>query len=96
LLAEEVKLDLVGRAAMKGRKEVSGYIHNYDHTADWYMSSGYVENQRAILVFEASGQSGAPGYFIFLEWKLGKVHAIKDFRYARYIVDGATHQGADR
>ena len=33
--------------------------------------------------------SGAPAYFVLLDWSDGRVARIRDFRHARYATDGA-------
>jgi RNA polymerase sigma-70 factor (ECF subfamily) len=33
--------------------------------------------------------SGAPIYFVLLDWAGGQLVSIRDFRYARYATEGA-------
>ena len=89
MLAEEVRLDLVARARLKGKSEVSSYIGNYSRSRDWHFGPGFVDGRPAVLVRAAGEPSGAPAYFVLLEWSEAAVIGIRDFRYARYAMEGA-------
>jgi RNA polymerase sigma-70 factor (ECF subfamily) len=89
LLAEDVRLDLVGRHAASGKVEVGNYFGNYDRVSDWRLSLGYVDGRPAILVADPRAQSAAPPYFVLVEWVGKEICAIRDFRYARYVADEA-------
>jgi RNA polymerase sigma-70 factor (ECF subfamily) len=52
---------------------------------------GLVEGRPAILVFDPNEPGSAPKYFMLLRWAAGKVAAIRDFRHAPYILDGAEY-----
>jgi RNA polymerase sigma-70 factor (ECF subfamily) len=87
LLAEEVRLDLVARAARVGRSEVSGYFTNYSGIADWRLVAGTADGQAAALAYTADGPADRPSYFILLQWSDGRLVGIRDFRYARYAME---------
>ncbi|TJW14532.1 MAG: sigma-70 family RNA polymerase sigma factor [Mesorhizobium sp.] len=87
MLADEVRLELVAKTRMNGRKEVGTYFHNYAQTQDWRFVIGFVEGRPAAIACDRS--TGVPSYFVLLEWRGGKLLAIRDFRYARYAIDGA-------
>ncbi len=89
MLADDVRLDLVARRQLKGRVEVGSYFHNYDRVRDWRMVPGIVDGRAAILVVDPEDSQGRPFYFVVLEWTDGKLGLIRDFRYARYALDGA-------
>ena len=89
MLADEVRLELVARTRMSGRREVGTYLHNYARTGDWRLVMGFVERLPAILVSDPGDPSGGPSYFVLLEWQDGKLFRIRDFRYARYAIEGA-------
>jgi len=89
LLAEEVRAEVVDRARMKGKKEVSTYFHNYSGKSDWLLAPGTVEGRPAALVLDPSDPEGPARYFVLLEWAGGRLLTLRDFRYARYVVDGA-------
>jgi len=88
MLAEDVRLELVARTRMRGR-EVHTYFGNYASVDDWRLVPGQVEGRPAILVYDPSEPQRPPSYFILLEWDGGKLVAIRDFRHARYAIEGA-------
>lgn len=92
MIAEDIRLDLVGRTRMRGKAEVGRYFGNYSIAADWRLVSGQVEGRPAILVFDPNHADGPPAYFMLIEWDGDKVAAIKDFRYAPYVLDGAEYR----
>ena len=89
MLAEEVRLELVNRTRMRGRREVANYVDNYSRVRDWRLVPGLVEGRAAVIVFDPNDPSGRPSYFILLEWLDDEIAGIRDFRYARYVIDGA-------
>jgi len=89
MLADEVRLDLVNRTALAGRKEVSRYFGNYDKVSDWHLVPGFVDRQPALLVRDPANPSAPPRYFVLLQWVKGSVLKIRDFRHAPYAIEGA-------
>jgi len=89
MLAEEVRLELVGRSRLNGRREVSKYFYNYGLLQDWYFVSGSVEGHAAVIVRDPIDPSGKSIYFVLIEWKDGQVVKIRDFYHARYVMEGA-------
>jgi RNA polymerase sigma-70 factor (ECF subfamily) len=91
MIADDVRLDLVNKTRMIGKAEVSRYFGNYSKVADWHLVPGLLEGHPAILVFDPEEPGSAPKYFMLLHWSAGKVATIRDFRHARYIIDGAEY-----
>jgi RNA polymerase sigma-70 factor (ECF subfamily) len=89
MIADDVRLDLVNKTRMNGKAEVSRYFGNYAKVEDWHLVSGLVEGQLAILVFDPNAPGEGPKYFMLLQWSADKVAAIRDFRHAPYVIDGA-------
>ena len=89
MLAEEVRLELVNRTRMRGRREVANYVDNYSRVRDWRLVQGLVEGRAGVIVFDPQDSSGRPSYFILLEWLDDEIAGVRDFRYARYVIDGA-------
>jgi RNA polymerase sigma-70 factor, ECF subfamily len=89
MLADEVRLELVNKARMNGRREVSNYFHNYDQIDDWQLVPGLVDRRPAVLVRAPGDPMAKPAYFILLTWAGDQVAGIRDFRFARYATDGA-------
>jgi RNA polymerase sigma-70 factor, ECF subfamily len=89
MLADEVRLELVNKTRMNGKNEVGKYFGNYALAQDWLLVPGFVDRHPAILVRDPSDASGAPAYFVLLDWASGQLTRIIDFRYARYATEGA-------
>ena len=80
---------MVARTTLRGRAAVAGtYFGNYAATADWQVAPGLVEGRPALLVSDPSAPQRA-AYFILLEWRDGQVVSGRDFRHARYVMEGA-------
>ena len=91
MIADDVRLDLVNKTRMTGKAEVSRYFGNYSKVADWHLVPGLVEGHPAILVFDPDQPGSGPKYFMLLQWSADKVAAIRDFRHAAYVIDGAEY-----
>jgi RNA polymerase sigma-70 factor (ECF subfamily) len=90
MLADELRLEMVARTRMNGPAEIRGrYLTNYDLANDWRLSLGVVDGRPALLVRDPADPSGAVAYFVQLEWTEARLTSIRDFRYARYVTDGA-------
>jgi len=89
MLAEDVKLDLVARLEAKGRAQVGSYFYRYSLVRDWHCAPGIVDGRAAVLMYDPEDKAGPPSYFILLEWLDGGVTTIRDFRFARYALEGA-------
>ena len=94
MLSEEVRLELVSVEHRKGRAGVGGYYSNYQKRLDWLMAPGCVEGRPAILAFDRDDPAGPPIYFILLRFDGERVEAIRDFRYARYVMADARWERA--
>ncbi len=89
LLAQDVRLDVVGVARNRGAAQVGGYFHRYSGITDWRFQVGSVEGRPAILVTNPQRPSAPPYYFILIDWENGAVARIRDYRYARYVITDA-------
>jgi RNA polymerase sigma-70 factor (ECF subfamily) len=89
MLADEVRLDLVSRKRMTGRKEVGKYFTNYGEKSNWHLSIALVDRRPAIVVRDPGDPSGAATYFILLQWMGDRLAGICDYRYVRYVTEGA-------
>jgi RNA polymerase sigma-70 factor (ECF subfamily) len=91
LLAEDVRLDLVNRTRLAGRKDVGVYFTRYDEAAfGWRMAAGQADGRPAILVSDPSDAAGAVRWVVLLDWMDGQIAAIRDFIYADYVMEGVT------
>ena len=87
LLAEDVRLDLVNRTRLAGRKDVSVYFSRYAASADWRFSPCLAEGRPALLVSDPADPAGATLYVVLLDWAAGQITAIRDFRFAGYVTE---------
>ncbi|MBV8190767.1 MAG: sigma-70 family RNA polymerase sigma factor [Alphaproteobacteria bacterium] len=89
LLADEVKVEVVNRARLNGRGEAGRYFTNYSQSSDWRLVPGLVDRRPAVLAHHPEDPSGQPLYFILVDWSEERLMNVRDFRYARYVMDGA-------
>jgi RNA polymerase sigma-70 factor (ECF subfamily) len=89
MLAEDVRLELVARSRLNGKREVARYFTNYASVQDWRFAIGFVEGRPAAIARNPADASGAHSYFVLLDWTAGRVARIRDFRHARYAVADA-------
>jgi len=89
MLADDVRLDLVNRLSATGRDQVGQYFSRYAAAAQWRFAPGFVDRRPAMLVFDREDPAGGPAYFVLIDWRAGKIGAIRDFLFARYALDGA-------
>jgi len=89
MLADEVRLEVVNKIRSAGRREVGKYFSNYAQLSDWHLIPGFVDRRPGILVRDPADPDGRPTYFILLSWGVEGLLDIRDFRYARYAVEGA-------
>lgn len=88
-LADDVRLDLAGRFRVEGREAVGSYFGNYDSIADWRAVPAEVEGRPGLAIHAPDHPEGPPLYVIVLSWRGDQVIAIRDFRYARYVMADA-------
>ncbi len=90
LLAEDVRLDLVSRTKLAGRKDVSVYFSRYDGVSDWRFTAGLADGRPALLGSDPADASGATRWVVFLDWTGGRISTIRDFKYAPYVMESLT------
>jgi RNA polymerase sigma-70 factor (ECF subfamily) len=96
MLADEVRLELVNKTRMNGKREVGRYFHNYADADDWQFVPGLVDGRPALLVRDPRDPSAPPAYFVLLQWSGDKLTNIRDFRHARYAIQDAAIVVASR
>ena len=91
MLADEVRLDLVGKFAVQGKAKVREYYGAYAAAAEkWEYAASVVDGRPAMLVFERQVDLETPAYFVSLTFDGDRVTAIHDFLYARYALEGVS------
>jgi RNA polymerase sigma-70 factor, ECF subfamily len=89
MLAEDVKLDLVGKLSVQGKGTVGEYYGRYAAAAEqWAYAAGVVDGRPAMLVFDRHVSLETPAYFVALTFEGDRVVAIHDFLFARYAMEG--------
>lgn len=96
MLADEVKLNLVNRLQQDGKMPVSNYFSNYGLAKSWAFGFGLVDRRPALLAFDPDDVAGRPLYFVLIGWARDQVVSIRDYRYARYAMEGAEIQVLQR
>jgi RNA polymerase sigma-70 factor, ECF subfamily len=89
MLAEDVRLELVNRLHLDGKKNVAPYFTNYAARPHWQFVPGFVDRHPAALVYDADDPDPRVKYFVLLDWAGEQVAGIRDFVFARYAMDGA-------
>jgi RNA polymerase sigma-70 factor, ECF subfamily len=84
-----VRLELVNRVRIDGKKSVAPYFSNYEIRPHWRFVPGFVDRHPAVLVYDADDPEQQLKYFILLAWAGEEVIGIRDFAFARYAIDGA-------
>ncbi|MGA0600391.1 sigma-70 family RNA polymerase sigma factor [Caulobacter sp. KR2-114] len=87
LLAEDVRLELVDRLRLKGRQDVGVYFTRYAANAA-YVARPCLADGRPALAFHDPADGA--DYVAFFEEDDGRLARIRDFRYARYCMEGVS------
>src|SRR5262245_2031556 len=89
MLAEDVRLEVVNRVRVDGKKNVAPYFSNYAARPHWRFIAGFVDRCPAMLVYDADDPDQRLKYFVLVAWAGERVVGIHDFFSARYAMDGA-------
>jgi RNA polymerase sigma-70 factor (ECF subfamily) len=57
----------------------------------WVFAAGAVEGREAMLVYDREVSLEAPAYFVALAFEGDSVVSIRDFLFARYVMDVPPH-----
>jgi RNA polymerase sigma factor (sigma-70 family) len=94
LLADDVKLHQSTYPLRVGAADVGMFFSIYAKFDGVRLAPAWVEGREVIAVFE-KGAGTKPSYFMWLEWRDGRISFIRDYRYVRYVVDDAKIMLAD-
>jgi RNA polymerase sigma-70 factor, ECF subfamily len=89
MLAEDVRLEVVDRVRVDGKKNVAPYFSNYAQRPYWRFIPGLVDGRQAVLVYDEEDPDRRVKYFVLLAWADERVVDIRDFVFARYAMEGA-------
>ena len=88
LLADDVKLHQSAYPLRVGSADVGRFFTIYATFDGVRLVPAWVEGREVIAVFEKDA-GAMPSYFMWLEWRGGRISFIRDYRYARYILEDA-------
>jgi len=88
LLADDVKLHQSTYPLRVGAADVGMFFTIYAKFEGVKLAPAWVEGREVIAVFENTADP-KPSYFMWLEWRDGRISFIRDYRYARYVVKDA-------
>ena len=89
MLAQDVRLEQVSRAVLRGPVEASDFFTRYRALDDWHLVAARLEDREIAAVFTRP-EDPAPAYFMEVRWRDGEITWLRDFRHARYVADGIT------
>ena len=84
LLAGDVKLIQSTHEPRAGIADVGMFFTIYGKIEGLWLASAWLEDREVIAVFENRGDP-KPSYFMWLEWREGRITFIRDYRYVRYV-----------
>ena len=91
LLAEDVRLDLAGRARLVG-PEVGVYFTRYSENPAFHVRPCLAEGRPALAI---SDPQLAGDYVVLLEWRAGQIAVIRDYRHAPYVAEAVKLEPLD-
>jgi RNA polymerase sigma-70 factor, ECF subfamily len=86
LLAEDVQLAQSTYPRRRGRSDVGMFFTMYANWPEIWLAPAWLEGREVIAVYE-NRTDAEPGYFMWLEWRDGRISFIHDYRYVRYVAD---------
>jgi hypothetical protein len=88
MLADDVKLNQATRPPRAGRANVGMFFSIYATFDGVWLAPAWLEGREVIAVFDDRADL-KPSYFMWLEWRDGRISFIRDYRYVGYIAADA-------
>ena len=88
MLAGDVRLNQATYPPRAGAADVGRFFGFYAGFAPVRLVPAWLDGREVIAVFDGA-EAAKPSYFMWLEWTDGRISFIHDYRYVRYVVDGA-------
>jgi RNA polymerase sigma-70 factor (ECF subfamily) len=88
LLADDVRLQQSSHPVRSGSQDVGVFFSTYAKVQDVWLAPAWLEGREVIAVFDRR-EDTSPGYFMWLEWRNGRIVFIRDYRYDRYVMRDA-------
>jgi len=87
LLAADVRLTLPPHIRREGKADVSIYFERYQAAETrWHVEPAIADGHSALLVTDPTDTANR--FVVLLDWSDGRIITIRDFLYARYVMDG--------
>ena len=88
LLADDVRLNLSSKPLRVGAADVGVYFTVYGRMNDVRLVPAWAEGREVFAVF-AGSDAERPSYLMLIEWRGEQISFIRDYHYARYVVESA-------
>src|ERR1700732_3987549 len=88
LLAADVKLNQSTYPPRAGAADVGMFFTIYAKFEGLWLAPAWLEGREVIAIFKDRADP-KPSYFMWLEWRDGRISFIHDYRYVRYVVADA-------
>jgi RNA polymerase sigma factor (sigma-70 family) len=88
MLADDVRLVQSAHPLRAGAADVGMFFGIYSRSDPVRLVPAWLEGREVIAVYDGS-QAVRPSYFMWLEWKDGRISFIRDYRHVRYVADDA-------
>ncbi len=88
MLADDVRLNQATYPPRAGAADVGRFFGFYAGFAPVRLVPAWLDGREVIAVYDGA-EAVKPNYFMWLEWTDGRISFIHDYRYVRYVVDGA-------
>ena len=93
LLADDVRLNQATYAPRYGSAVVGRFFTIYSGLERVRLEPAWLDGREVLAAYP--NEAPEPAYFMWIEWKDGRIAFIHDYRYARYVIDGAELQLAE-
>ncbi len=88
MLADDVRLNQATYRPRAGAGDVGRFFGFYAGFAPVRLVPAWLEGREVIAVYDGA-EAVKPSYLMWLDWTDGRISFIHDYRYVRYVVDGA-------
>ena len=88
MLADDVRLVQSTHPLRAGAADVGMFFGIYSRSAPVRLAPAWLDGREVIAVWD-DPQAVKPSYLMWLEWTDGRISFIRDYRYVRYVIDGA-------
>ena len=88
MLADDVRLIQSSYPLRAGAPDVGMFFGIYSRSDPVRLVPAWLDGREVIAVYDGF-QAVRPSYFMWLEWKDGRISFIRDYRHVRYVVDDA-------